>query len=259
SRLSHVGCLCCMASKMNTDLISIPDKYGEGDYILVFDPLGGTTNIDVHITIGTVFSILKREKKGELGLMTQVLQPGVKQIAAGYFLYGSSTIMVYTAGEGVHGFTLQPSIGEFLLSHENIKIPAKGKTYSVNEGNYYFWDEKIQNVVEYFKSPDMKSGRPYTGRYTGSFVTDFHRNLLRGGIYIYPADSKDPSRYHGKIMLMCEANPLAFIAEQAGGYATTGLKRVMDIQPEHLHQRVPLIIGSKDDVKFAESIIQEKR
>ncbi len=258
NRLSHVGYLACMVSKMNTDLIPIPEEYPRGNYILIFDPLGGVTNIDVPVTIGTVFSILRKKGAREFGLMADALQPGYEQVAAGYFIYGSSKIMVYTTGEGVHGFTLQPSIGEFLLSHENIRIPKKGKTYSVNEGNYYFWDEKVQNVVEYFKTPDIKSGRPYTARYTGSFVTDFHRNLLKGGIYMYPANLKDPSKPHGKLMLLCEVNPLAFIVEQAGGYASTGTEHILDLQPEHLHQRIPVFIGSMEDVRLAEKILQGK-
>ena len=258
NRLSHVGYLCSMASKIKTDLISIPKKHARGNYILIFDPLGGATNIDVHVTIGTIFSILKKESSGELGLMRDVLQPGHKQVASGYFIYGSSTIMVYTTGDGAHGFTLQPSIGEFLLSHADIRIPERGKIYSVNEGNYYFWEEEVQNLVEYFKTPDIKTNRPYTARYTGSFVTDFHRNLIKGGIYMYPAGSKDPSKQQGKLMLMCEVNPLAFIVEQAGGYASDGTKRILDIRPGHLHQRVPVFIGSKKDVKLAEEIFQGK-
>ena len=258
NRLSHIGYLYSMVSKIKTDLISIPKKYTEGNYILIFDPLGSVTNIDVHVTIGTIFSILKKESSGELGLMTDVLQPGYKQVAAGYFIYGSSTIMVYTTGDGTHGFTLQPAIGEFLLSHTDIRIPETGKIYSVNEGNYYFWDERVQNLVEYFKTPDIKTNRPYTARYTGSFVTDFHRNLIKGGIYMYPADSKDPSELQGKLMLMSEVNPLAFIIEQAGGYASDGTKRILEIRPRYLHQRVPIFIGSKKDVKLAEEIFQGK-
>jgi fructose-1,6-bisphosphatase I len=259
NRVSHIGHLCCMASKQKTDLIPIPPKYAKGDYILVFDPLGGITNIDVHIAVGTVFSILKKVDTGDMSLMTSVLQPGHRQVAAGYFIYGSSTMMVYTTGSGVHGFTLEPRIGEFLLSHENIRIPEKGKTYSINEGNYYFWDEKVQNVVEYFKTPDIKTGRPYTLRYTGSFVADFHRNMLKGGIHMYPADSKDPMKPQGKLMLMCEVSPLAFVVEQAGGAASTGSERVLDVQPQHLHQRVPVFIGSPADVRMAEEFAQGKR
>lgn len=259
NRVSHIGHLWCMASKKETDLIPIPPKYAKGDYILVFDPLGGITNIDVHIDVGTVFSILKKENSGDMSFMANALQPGHKQLAAGYFIYGSSTMMVYTTGTGVHGFTLERRIGEFLLSHENIRIPEKGKTYSINEGNYYFWDEKVQNLVEYFKTPDIKSGRPYTLRYTGSFVADFHRNLLKGGIHMYPADSKDPLKPHGKLMLMCEVNPLAFVVEQAGGAASTGFERVLDVEPRHLHQRVPIFIGSPADVRVAEEILRGKR
>jgi fructose-1,6-bisphosphatase I len=259
NRVSHTGHLWCMASKKETDLIPIPPKYAKGDYILVFDPLGGITNIDVHIDVGTVFSILKKQNTGDLSVLTDVLQPGHRQVAAGYFIYGSSTMMVYTTGSGVHGFTLEPRIGEFLLSHENIRIPEKGKTYSINEGNYYFWDEKVQHVVEYFKTPDIKTGRPYALRYTGSFVADFHRNLLKGGIHMYPADSKDPRKAQGKLMLMCEVNPLAFVVEQAGGAASTGLERVLDVEPKHLHQRVPVFIGSAADVRFADELLQGKR
>ena len=259
NRVSHIGHLWCMASKKETDLIPIPPRYSKGEYILVFDPLGGITNIDVHINVGTVFSILKKVDAGDMSLMTSVLQPGHRQVAAGYFIYGSSTMMVYTTGTGVHGFTLEPRIGEFLLSHENIRIPKKGKTYSINEGNYYLWEEKVQNVVEYFKTPDIKTGRPYTLRYTGSFVVDFHRNLLKGGIHMYPADSKDPMKPHGKLMLMCEVSPLAFVVEQAGGSASTGTERVLDIEPRHLHQRVPVFIGSHADVGLAEEFMHGKR
>jgi fructose-1,6-bisphosphatase I len=259
NRVSHVGHLYCMASKRDTDVIPIPPRYSKGEYILVFDPLGGLTNIDVHITVGTIFSILKRQSVGEMGLMTDVLQPGYSQVAGGYFIYGSSTMMVYTTGSGVHGFTLEPRIGEFLLSHEGIQIPKKAKTYGINEGNYYFWDENVQNLVEYFKTPDIKTDRPYTLRYTGSFVADFHRNLLKGGIHMYPADSKDPMKPHGKLMLMCEVNPLAFVAEQAGGAASTGDERILDVEPRHLHQRVPVFIGSAADVGLAEEFVQGKR
>jgi fructose-1,6-bisphosphatase I len=259
NRVSHTGHLLCMASKKETDLIPIPPKYAKGDYILVFDALGSITNIDVHTAVGTIFSILKRTDISNMSLMTNVLQPGHRLLAAGYFIYGSSTMMVYTTGSGVHGFTLEPRIGEFLLSHENIRIPEKGNTYSVNEGNYYLWDERVQNLVEYFKTPDIKTGRPYMLRYIGSFVADFHRNLLKGGIHMYPADSKDPLQPHGKLMLMCEVNPLAFVCEQAGGVASTGFERVLDVKPKHLHQRVPVFIGSAADVRVAEELVQGKR
>jgi fructose-1,6-bisphosphatase I len=259
NRVSHAGHLYCMASKRDTDVIPIPASYSKGEYILVFDPLGGLTNIDVHIAVGTIFSILKKHSVGEMGLMTDVLQPGYSQVAAGYFMYGSSTMMVYTTGSGVHGFTLEPRIGEFLLSHEDIRIPEKAKTYGINEGNYYFWEENVQNLVEYFKTPDIKTDRPYSLRYTGSFVADCHRNLLKGGIHMYPADSQDPMKPHGKLMLMCEVNPLAFVVEQAGGAASTGHERILDLKPRHLHQRVPVFIGSAADVRLAEEFVQGKR
>ncbi|MBW1895635.1 MAG: class 1 fructose-bisphosphatase [Deltaproteobacteria bacterium] len=259
NRVSHTGHLRCMASKKETDLIAIPPHYAKGDYVLVFDALGGITNLDVHISVGTVFSILKKADTTDMSVMTSVLQPGHRQVAAGYIVYGSSTMLVFTTGSGVHGFTLEPTIGEFLLSHEDIRIPERGKTYSINEGNYYFWEENVQNLVEYFKTPDIKSNRPYTLRYTGSFVADFHRNLLKGGIHMYPADSRDQMKPHGKLMLMCEANPLAFVVEQAGGAASTGRERVLDIQPRHLHQRVPVFIGSRSDVSLADEFIQGKR
>jgi fructose-1,6-bisphosphatase I len=259
NRVNHTGHLYCMASKRETDVIPVPAKYSKGSYVLIFDPLGGISNLDVHITVGTIFSVLKRQSKGELGVMADVLQPGHKQVAAGYFVYGSSTMMVYTTGSGVHGFTLEPKIGEFLLSHENIQIPEKGNTYGINEGNYYFWDEYTQNLVEYFKTPDIKTERPYSLRYTGSFVADFHRNLLKGGIHMYPADSKDSMKPHGQLMLMCEVNPLAFLVEQAGGAASTGHERVLHVEPRHLHQRVPVFIGSPADVRLAEEFVRGKR
>ncbi|MFZ7111697.1 MAG: class 1 fructose-bisphosphatase [Desulfatiglandales bacterium] len=255
-RMRHIGQLCCMGSEELADLIEIPPEYPKGSYVLLFDPLDGSSNIDVNVSIGTIFGIYKRlsPEDGDVQ-MSDVLQPGMRQVAAGYFIYGSSTIMVYTTGNGVHGFTLYPSVGEFLLSHENIRIPEKGRIYSVNEGNYNHWDEKNRAVVDYFKSNDKATGRPYTSRYVGSLVADFHRNLLKGGIFMYPADLKDPKKPTGKLRLMVEANPLAMVVQQAGGYASDGHGPILEIQPEALHQRVPLYIGSKEDVKMAESIL----
>ena len=193
--------------------------------------------------------------------MSDVLQPGMKQMAAGYFIYGSSTIMVYTTGNGtgVHGFTLFPSVGEFLLSHKNIRTPEKGKVYSVNEGNYQYWDDKTKALVDYFKSPDRETGRPYTSRYVGSLVADFHRNLLKGGIFMYPSDKKDPKKPSGKLRLMVEANPLALVAREAGGYASDGNGPILEIDPGALHQRTPLFIGSKEDVELAEAVVSGRR
>jgi fructose-1,6-bisphosphatase I len=260
-RMQHIGQLCCMGSEEIADLIDIPSNYPKGNYILLFDPLDGSSNIDVNVSIGTIFGIYKKENDEtdtEL-LLGEVLQPGIKQVAAGYFIYGSSTIMVYTTGNGVHGFTLYPSVGEFLLSHENIQIPEKGKIYSVNEGNYQYWDEKTRALVDYFKTKDKTTGRPYSSRYVGSLVADFHRNLLKGGIFMYPADLKDPKKPSGKLRLMVEANPLAMVVKQAGGHASNGHGPILEIKPTELHQRVPLYIGSKKDVELAEDFISGKR
>jgi fructose-1,6-bisphosphatase I len=256
-RMQHIGQLCCMGSEEMADLIDIPTKYPKGNYILLFDPLDGSSNIDVNISIGTIFGIYKMqgEEKDINFLLNEALQPGIQQVAAGYFIYGSSTIMVYTTGNGVHGFTLYPSVGEFLLSHENIQIPEKGKIYSVNESNYHYWDDKTKALIDYFKEKDKETGRPYTARYVGSLVADFHRNLLKGGIFMYPADMKDPKKPTGKLRLMVEANPLAMVVAEAGGYASSGTGPILEIQPEDLHQRVPLYIGSKEDVKLAERFI----
>ena len=259
-RMCHMGQLCCMGSEEVADLIDIPSQYPKGNYMLVFDPLDGSSNIDVNVSIGTIFGIYKRESKdaNEEVLLDDVLQPGRKQVAAGYFIYGSSTMMVYTTGDGVHGFTLYPSVGEFLLSHENIRIPERGKIYSVNESYCGYWDEKTKAAIDYFKTKDKKTGRPYTARYVGSLVADFHRNLLKGGIFMYPADLKDPKKSTGKLRLMVEANPLAMVVTQAGGYASDGHGPILDVQPEELHQRVPLFIGSKKDVEIAEAFISGK-
>lgn len=256
-RMRHIGQLCCMGSEELADPIDIPDPYPRGNYVLLFDPLDGSSNIDVNVSIGTIFGIYRKQstETDRDYTLSDILQPGCEQVAAGYFIYGSSTMMVYTTGKGVHGFTLYPSVGEFLLSHENIRIPERGKTYSVNEGNLPYWDEKTRALVDYFKSKDKRTGRPYTSRYVGSLVADFHRNLLKGGIFMYPADLKDPKRPSGKLRLMVEANPLAMVVEQAGGYASDGHGPILRIQPKELHQRVPLYIGSKEDVKLAESFI----
>ena len=262
-RMQHIGQLWCMVSEEDPDLIGIPSQYPKGDYILLFDPLDGSSNIDVNVSIGTIFGIFKKKDSDSSSdlLLGDVLQPGISQVDAGYFIYGSSTIMVYTTGNntGVHGFTLFPSVGEFLLSHENIRIPEQGKIYSVNEGNYPYWDERTLALVDYFKTRDKETGRPYTSRYVGSLVADFHRNLLKGGIFMYPADNKDPKKPTGKLRLMVEANPLAMVVKEAGGYASDGHGPILEIDPIELHQRVPLYIGSKKDVELAEAFISGKR
>ncbi len=251
-RLQRAGVLCAMASEENADLIEIPPAFPKGDYILVFDPLDGSSNIDSNVSIGTIFSIYRRQSPSGTGTcLSDLLQKGVNQVAAGYFIYGSSTIMVYTTGrgQGVNGFTLDPSVGEFLLSHQNIRIPEDGQIYSVNEAYWHYWDPTTREVVSYFKNPASKRGQSYSLRYIGSLVADFHRNLLSGGIFMYPADSRDPKKPRGKLRLMCEAAPLAMVVEEAGGLATDGKTRILDIEPQELHQRVPLFIGSKNDVE----------
>ncbi len=245
--MEHGGHLCCMASEEVADVIKIPETYAKGSYVLVFDPLDGSSNIDVNVSVGTIFSVLRKVTPGDDGDERDCLQKGTEQVAAGYVIYGSSTLLVYTTGKGVHGFTLDPSIGEFLLSHPDIHIPESGKIYSINEGNTHLWDRGTRAYVNYVKS-SVCSSEPKTLRYIESLVADFHRNLLKGGIFLYPADCRDPENPKPKLRLLYEGNPMAFIVEQAGGAASTGRERILDIEPQHLHQRVPLIVGSKNDV-----------
>lgn len=247
--MDHGGHLCCMASEECEHLIQIPERFEKGNYVLVFDPLDGSSNIDKNVSIGTIFSIFRRKSKEGDGTMDDALQPGLAQVGSGYVIYGSSTMLVYTTGEGVHGFTLDPSVGEFLLSHPDIRIPERGSVYSINEGNTNFWDEGTRKFVQYLKENDAETGRPYSLRYIGSLVADFHRNLLTGGIFMYPTDYRDPANPRPKLRLLYEAAPLAFIAEQAGGLATTGERRIMEITPKSLHERVPLIIGGRWEVE----------
>jgi len=250
SAMGHSGHLCVMASEESEGIIPIPDGGKRGRYVLMFDPLDGSSNIDVNASIGTIFSIHRKITTGIDGVLEDCLQVGTEQLAAGYFIYGSSTMMVYTTGHGVNGFTLDPSLGEFLLSHENIKIPKRGKIYSINEGNVNQWDAGTRRYVDHVKSDQKSDGRPYSLRYIGSLVADFHRNLLKGGIFLYPGPK-------GKLRLLYEAAPLAMVVEQAGGNASTGSQRILDIVPESLHQRVPLIIGSTEDVRLYEKFCRE--
>ncbi len=254
-RLQRCGVLCAMSSEEQADLIQIPRNFPKGDYFLVFDPLDGSSNIEANVSIGTIFSIYRR-KHGNLESVElhDVLQKGSEQVAAGYFLYGSSTVLIFTTGDGVHGFTLDPSVGEFLLSHPDIRVPEQGKLYSVNEAYWHYWDKKTQEAVAVFKDPNSDLGQLYSLRYIGSLVSDFHRNLLYGGIFMYPADFRDPKKPHGKLRLLCEAAPLAMLAEQAGGMATDGLNPILEIEPQELHQRTPLVIGSRKDVQKVQDI-----
>ncbi len=244
--LERSGHLCLMASEENEHPISIPADFPRGKYVFLFDPLDGSSNIDGNVSVGSIFSIFRRlSPPGEEGI-DDLLQPGYNQVCAGYVLYGSSTMFVYTTGFGTHGFTLDPTVGEFILSHENIRTPQKGRIFSVNEGNFRRWNGRMRRFVEYLKEP-AGEGRPYTGRYIGSLVADFHRNLLYGGIFLYPEDEVHPS---GKLRLLYEAAPIAFLAEQAGGMATTGKMPVREVEPTRLHMKVPLIVGSAEDVRL---------
>jgi len=248
--LDHTGLVACMASEENETFIPIPDKFPTGDYVVIFDPLDGSSNIDVNVSIGTIFSIYRKVSKGGRGTLEDCLQPGSRQVAAGYVLYGSSTMMVYTTGAGVHGFTLDPSIGEFILSHPGMTFPdPPKKVYSVNEAYFSRWARGQQRLVSH-----LKNDGGFGSRYIGSLVADVHRVLLQGGIFMYPGDSRNPS---GKLRLMYEAAPMAMVVEQAGGRATDGTTDILSVQPESLHQRVPLYLGSKEFVDLAERFLSE--
>lgn len=257
--LAYSGQVCIMGSEEDADPIALPPEAPRGDYVVMFDPLDGSSNIEAAITIGTIFSIHRRISSGPNGTLDDLLQPGHKQVAAGYVVYGSSTMLVYTTGSGAHGFTLDPSVGEFLLSHPDIRTPVRGNIYSSNEGNYQYWHPEMQRYMDYVHEKDPASKRPYSSRYVGSLVADFHRTLLYGGVFLYPADSKDPKTPSGKLRLLYEAAPLAMVIQAAGGKASTGTENILDVQPQKLHQRVPLVLGSCDEVALAEEFFQGNR
>ena len=252
--LNHTGRVCVMASEEDDGPIPIPDPYTPGKYVVLFDPLDGSSNIDVNAPVGTIFSIYPRVSTDGGGELRDLLQPGRKLVAAGYVIYGSSTMMVYSTGQGVHGFTYDPTIGEFLLSHDQIKMQSTGKYYSVNESHFAKWSKGVQRAVRGLHGdfPERMKGK--NSRYIGSLVADFHRNLIAGGIFMYPGDNANPN---GKLRLLYEAIPMAFIAEQAGGAATNGTEPILDLMPKELHQRVPLVIGGKDDVAWVAEAIRE--
>jgi len=253
--LDHSGTLACMGSEEHAELLAIPDKFPRGEYVILYDPLDGSSNIDVNVSIGTIFSLHRKITDGSSGRMQDALQPGSKQVAAGYVLYGSSTMLVYTTGSGVYGFTLDPEIGEFILSHPEIRIPRPGApTYSINEGNYGRWSPAQQGVVNGLKRGDATNGTPCKARYIGSMVADIHRTLLRGGIFMYPAQEGRPD---GKLRLLYEGSPMAMLIEQAGGSASTGTMRILDVKPEYLHQRVPVYMGSAHMVDWVEKRLDQ--
>ncbi len=249
--LEHTGYLAAFASEEMDEFCPVPEYYPRGKYIMIMDPLDGSSNIDVNISIGTIFCIFKRITQGDKPDIRDFLQSGKSIVAAGYVIYGSSTMLVYSTGQGVHGFTLDPSIGEFLLSHENIKIPEKGKTYSINEGNNANWESWTKKYIETLK---LKKDRSL--RYVGTLVADAHRTLLKGGVFLYPGDLKNPK---GKLRLLYECFPMAYLFENAGGVATDGEKMILDKTPVELHERSPLIMGSKNDVEEALNIIKEEK
>jgi fructose-1,6-bisphosphatase I len=253
--LGSTGQLAVLASEEDEDIIHIPEGQPVGKYVVNFDPLDGSSNINANVNIGTIFSVLPRVTQGGGGGLGDCLQPGKNQLCAGYVMYGSSTMLVFTTGQGVHGFTFEPSLGEFLLSHPEIHTPKRGRIYSANEGNYFKWTPGVKRYVDWLKMEDGDSGRPYSSRYVGSLVADFHRNLLYGGIFLYPADKKNP---RGKLRVLYEAAPLAFIAEQAGGAASDGTRRILELEPATLHERTPLILGSMEDVRDCEAFVQER-
>ena len=255
--LAQRGVVCGIASEEEEEFVKFEEtKNCEGKYVVLIDPLDGSSNIDVNVSVGTIFSVYRRVSPvGSHVTEADFLQPGHKQIAAGYVIYGSSTMMVYSSGKGVNGFTYDPTIGVFCLSHPNLKIPEDGTIYSINEGNYVHFPDGVKKYIKYCQEEDTATKRPYTSRYIGSLVSDFHRNLIKGGIYLYPSTSRHPN---GKLRLLYECNPMAFLIEQAGGKAIAGVgKRILDIEPTELHQRSPLFVGSTKMVDKLEGFIKE--
>lgn len=254
--LRNRGEICGLVSEEMEDFIAFEgDINKNAKYVVLMDPLDGSSNIDVGITVGTIFSIYRRKSQvGNPVELEDFLQPGTAQVAAGYIIYGTSTLLVYTTGNGVNGFTFDPGIGSFFLSHPKMKFPDSGNIYSVNEGNYVHFPKGVKKFIKWLQELDEKEGRPYTARYTGSLVADLHRNMLQGGIYLYPEGTTAPK---GKLRLLYEANPMAFVTEQAGGKCTDGFKRIMEIQPKELHERVPFFCGNKKLVEIAEDFLKK--
>jgi fructose-1,6-bisphosphatase I len=255
SALTSGGECCIVATEEEEEFVPIDSPVSKNaKYIVCIDPLDGSSNIDCNVAVGTIFSIYRRKSTDGEAILQDVLQKGTEQVAAGYVIYGSSTMLVYTTGKGVNGFTLDPSIGEFCLSHPDMKVPGTGKIYSINEGNYVHFPEGVKKYIKYAQVEDLATDRPYTSRYIGSMVGDVHRNLIKGGIYIYPTTASSPN---GKLRLLYECNPMAFIIEQAGGIASDGFQRILDIEPTELHQRTAIFIGSAEMVRVAERLMVE--
>lgn len=254
SALTSGGECCLVVSEENDDPVFIESAVSvNAKYIVAIDPLDGSSNIDVNVSVGTIFSIYRRKSFDGKATLEDALQRGTEQVAAGYIVYGSSTMLVYTTGKGVNGFTLDPSIGEFCLSHPEMKIPENGSIYSINEGNYINFPDGIKKYIKYCQEEDPATHRPYTSRYIGSMIADMHRNMIKGGIFLYPPTSSSPK---GKLRLVYECNPMAFIIEQAGGRATNGFQRILEMEVESLHQRCSIIVGSDSMVKKAEELMR---
>jgi fructose-1,6-bisphosphatase I len=254
SMCDHTGRLCAMASEERDEVIQIPERFRKGSYVLVYDPLDGSSNIDVNVSIGTIFGIFRTVDWDLRGRVEDVLQPGRNMVSAGYILYGASTMLVYSTGQGVHGFTLNPELGEFLLSHPNLRLPEPPSYYSVNTSYYRRWSTGVQKYLRWLQGQEGNDPK-LSSRYIGSLVADFHRNLLRGGVFCYPAEINKPN---GKLRLLYEAAPLAFLVEQAGGYATNGYRPILEIVPDSIHQRTPLFIGNRSLVERVEQYKREE-
>ena len=256
STLRNRGEICGLGSEELEDFVSFNEPmHKDAKYVILIDPLDGSSNIDVNVSVGTIFSVYRRiSEPGTPVTLEDFLQPGNKQVAAGYLVYGTSTMLVYTTGNGVNAFTFDPGIGSFFLSHPKMRVSETGKIYSINEGNYVHMPEGVKKYIKWVQEYDEETNRPYTSRYIGSLVADFHRNLLKGGIYIYPKGTMSPK---GKLRLLYECNPMAFLIEQAGGKASDGYQRILDIQPEELHERVPFFCGSKKMVERAEEFMEQ--
>ncbi len=252
----HTGRLAAMASEEDAEFMPIPEKYPKGKYVLLFDPLDGSSNVDYNVPVGTIFAIYRRITGEGAGTLVDFLQPPRNLVAAGYLCYGTSTMLVYSTGNGVHGFTLDTTVGEFLLSHPRIMMPSPPKYFSVNVGYQYYWSRGVRRYTEYLQGRE-EGVKGLSLRYVGSLVSDFHRNLLAGGIFFYPSDTKDPKMPAGKLRLLYEAGPLALLAEQAGGYASDGCRPILDVEPKALHERTPLFIGNRDLVLKAEEFIRK--
>ena len=258
--LDATGRTCTLVSEEMEEIRHSAQRCAGSDFVVCFDPVDGSSNLDVNGIVGTIFSVLKRRGGGPEHARHDVLQPGTAQVAAGYIMYGPSTLLVLTTGDGVHGFTLDRARGAYVRTHANLRIPARGRTYSINDGNFARWPDGVRRFVEHVRTVDVATGRPYTARYAGSLVMDVHRTLLEGGLYLYPEDTAGSGKQStGKLRLMYECSPMGMVIEQAGGAASTGRVRVLDLAPTGPHQRVPLLIGSPEDVRLAEEFYADRR